>query len=76
MLNYLAIGSQKLFYIVLIVCEFFVRICHVLLIGFFLPPDHPGAKLSAFNLPVSNETQNSARFAYAALVTAKKLNLK
>lgn len=40
--------------------------------GIFLPHDHPGAKLSAFSAP-RNESRQSTKAAYAALIAAKTL---
>lgn len=45
-------------------------------LGFILPADHPGAMLSHFSSPISDEAQNSSKAAYAALFTAKKLKNK
>lgn len=41
--------------------------------GLFLPTNHPGAMLSQFSSPISDEAQNSSKAAYAALYVAKSL---
>lgn len=41
--------------------------------GLILPSNHPGAKLSEFSSPISDDYENSTKAAYAAIFTAKKL---
>lgn len=47
-------------------------IFYFIIIGIFLPSDHPGAKLSSFGAPTEDDNDNE-RGAYAALIAAKKL---
>lgn len=51
----------------------YTSILFFLILGYFLPNDHPGAQLSQFSLPISEEAQNSSKAAYAALYVAKSL---
>lgn len=53
--------------------SFCVYLCAL---GLFLSSEHPGAMLSQFSSPISDEAQNSSKAAYAALFTAKQLKKK